>query len=74
MITNEGELPALERKVLDAADWWHAEINRTRSTSAFHVSLEECERGLFEAVSALLDARYHLANLKHAERPEQPER
>lgn len=46
-----------ERAVIDAAFWWHAEINRTRSTSVAHVALEEFEQELFATVSALLTAR-----------------
>lgn len=50
-----------QRQVTEAAEWWHAEINRTRSTSPFHVALEEFEQGLFQAVSALLKSRYEAA-------------
>lgn len=72
IVTDASQLPALERKVLNAANWWHAEINRTRSTSAFHVRLEEFEQELFRAVSELLDACYHLANINRDADDQQP--
>jgi hypothetical protein len=51
----------IDREVLEAADWWHAEVNRTRSTSPFHVALEEFEDRLFKAVSARLNDQYQHA-------------
>lgn len=46
-----------ERAVIDAVSWWHAEINRIRSTSAIHVALEDHEQELFATASTLLAAR-----------------
>lgn len=45
-----------ERAVIHAANYWHAEINRTRSASAIHVRLEDFEQELFAAVSRMLAA------------------
>jgi hypothetical protein len=44
----------LRATVVEAVEWWHAEINRTRSTSLIHVELEEFETELFKAASALI--------------------
>jgi hypothetical protein len=44
----------LRAAVVEAVEWWHAEINRTRSTSPIHIALEEFETELFKAASALI--------------------
>lgn len=43
----------LVNKIVEHAQWWHAEVNRTRS-NAYSVALEEFETPLFHAVSELI--------------------